>query len=173
MYGSQDYNKFPKRILDHGKFPLWSGRDIRTVSGSGDPLTNYNNKPGFGDTAAFGVAFHLHNWFQDFENVRHKYATYAHGSETAKIIPLSEIEGDIDVLVRCARDFPNDLNPGGKKYYEHNGDIESFWKNFGGPKPLYFRNETYVYERHAALQSMVADDERKYGSKYAANLTAP
>jgi hypothetical protein len=146
---------------------LWSGQDIRTVSGSEGPLITYKHTPGHGDTAAYGVAYHLHNWFNDVEVVRHKYATYGHGWDEALTIFLTDIEGDLDLLVRCARDLSNDINPKGYPYYEHNdGDVDAFWKNFGGPKPLYFRNVTYIRERHAALRRMVAEDERKYGSRY-------
>lgn len=165
-YGAHDYHSYPSHVLQSKKFPLWSGRDIRTVSGSNDPLMTYKETPGHGTTAEYGVAFHLHNWFHDTEGVRHKYATYGHGWHEALRINLTDISEDLDLLVRCARDLPNDRNLDDYPYHKHNGDIESFWKNFGGPKPLYFRNETYIRERHAALQRMVADDERKYGTRY-------
>ncbi len=165
-YGSSDPNSYPAYVLETQKFPLFSGRDIRGVSGSVDPLTNYLNRPGHGDTAAFGVAFHLHNWFNDIEIVRHKYATYGHGWPGAWMRNLSDIEGDLDLMVRCARSLGNDANPNGYPYYEHRGNAETFWKTFGGKKPLYFMNETYVRERHAQVQQLVARDEMKYGSRY-------
>jgi hypothetical protein len=166
-YGTHDFKNYPQHVLESKKFPLWSGRDIRTVNGSGDPLMTYKHTPGHGTTAAYGVAYHLHNWFHDIEEVRHKYATYGHGWHEALKINLTDIQEDLDLLVRCARDLSNDINPNGYPYYEHlDGDVETFWKNFGGPKPLYFRNESYIRERHAALQRMVTADERKYGSRY-------
>jgi hypothetical protein len=165
-YGAEDYQRYPAHVLESKKFPLWSGRDIRTVSGSADPLMTYKETPGHGTTAAYGVAYHLHNWFHSIESIRHKYATYGHGWHEALRINLTDIQEDLDLLVRCARGLPNDLNPNGYSYYDHNGNVETFWKNFGGPKPLYFRNQTYIRERHASLQRMVADDERKYGSRY-------
>jgi hypothetical protein len=79
---------------------------------------------------------------------------------------LSEIEHDLDVMVRCVRDLGNDANPNGRPYHEHKGDLETFRKTFDGKKPLYFLNDTYVHERHTQVHQMVARDEAKYGSNY-------
>jgi hypothetical protein len=167
------YTNYPKHVLESKKIPLWSGQDIRTVSGSEGPLMTYKHTPGHRDTAAYGVAYHLHNWFNDIEEVRHKYATYGHGWHEALRRNLSDIQEDLDLLVRCARDLSNDIKPNGSRFYEHNdGDVDAFWKNFGGPKPLYFRNVTYIRERHAALRRMVAEDERKYGSRYPPSIAS-
>ncbi|KAL3920047.1 MAG: hypothetical protein SGILL_003454 [Bacillariaceae sp.] len=168
-YGFNDYKNFPAHVKESGKYPLWSGRDIRGASGSDEPLTNYKDTPGHGKSAAYGVAFHLHNWFTDIELVRHKYATYGHGWDDARHINLTDIQEDLDLLVRCARGISNAANPDGYPYYEHNDDIDTFWKNLGGTRPLYFQNETYIHERHAMLQSIVASDERKYGTRYPAD----
>jgi hypothetical protein len=166
-YGSLDYNNFPPAVLESKKFPLWSGRDIRTVSGTGDPLFTYKHTPGHGVTAAYGVAYHLHNWFDDLETVRHKYTTYAHGNHEAWRVNMSDLDADLDLMVKCVRNLPNNINPTRISYHEHaHGDVEIFWKNFGGSRPLYFRNETYIRERHAAVRRMVAADEKKYGSRY-------
>lgn len=165
-YGHDDPNRYPKHVLDSQKFPLMSGRDIREVSASDEPTMTYRHKPGDGTTAAFGVAFHLHNWFDDIEVLRHKYATYGHGWALARTLNLSDIEFDLDVMVRCARDLGNDINPNGRPYHEHKGGLETFWKEFGGNRPVYFMNETYAHERHAKVQQMVAKDEAKYGSRY-------
>jgi hypothetical protein len=166
-YGAHDFNNYPQHVLESKKFPLWSGNDIRGVSGTGDPIFTYKHTPGHGVTAAYGVAYHLHNWFDDLETLRRKYATYGHADEKAWTIPLSDIEMDLDVMVKCVRNLPNNISTNHDSYYEHaDGDVETFWKNFGGPRPLYFRNETYVRERHSEVRRMVADDERKHGSLY-------
>jgi hypothetical protein len=70
--------------------------------------------------------------------------------------------------VRCTNSYGNDVNPAGYPYYEHGGDdtLESWWRNFGGNRPIYFVNDTYVQERHVLVQKIVKDDEAKYGSWY-------
>jgi hypothetical protein len=167
IYGLRSYNNFPRHILESKKFPLWSGHDIRTVIGTRERLTTYNDTPGHGKTAAYGVAYHLHNWFEDLEPVRRKYATYGHALREASTMQLSQIGNDLDLTVKCVHSLPNDINTGRHSYYEHvDGDVEAFWKKFGGPKPLYFRNETYIRERHAAVRRMVEADEKIHGSRY-------
>jgi hypothetical protein len=166
-YGMSDYKNYPKHVLESKKFPLWSGHDIRTVSGTGDLLTTYKQTPGHGVTAAYGVAYHLHNWFDDLETLRHKYATNGEGQKSAWTKHLSDIEKDLDLMVKCVRNLPNNISTNHHSYFEHtDADVGAFWKNFGGPRPLYFRNETYVRERHSAVRRMVAEDESKYGSRY-------
>jgi hypothetical protein len=124
------------------------------------------DRPGDGNTAAFGVAFHLHNWFNDVDILRHKYATYGHGWAGAQTQQLAYIERALDLMVRCTRDLGNDADQYGDPYYEHKGGVKEFWKTFGGKRPLYFMNETYAHERHSLVQQMVASDEARYGSRY-------
>jgi hypothetical protein len=165
-YGAHDSDRYPQHVKDSNRYPLFSGRDIRQVHGSHDPLTNYKYMPGHGSTAAYGVAFHLHNWFNDLEATRNKYATYGHAWEPARTVKLSRIQEDLDLIVRCTNGYGNDVNPKGYPYYEHGENLESWWKTFAGTRPIYFMNDTYVQERHVLVQNMVKKDEAKYGSWY-------
>jgi hypothetical protein len=64
------------------------------------------------------------------------------------------------MMVRCARDLPNSANPTSKARFE--GGFEGYV----GTKPIFFLNETYRKERHARLKTMVAEDEKLFGSYY-------
>jgi len=177
-WGLDDYNKYPQDVIDNKRFPLWDGRDIREVSGSADDLTNFVKKSemGHGKTAAFGASFHLHNWFKDTKVLRHKFLTYGHSDRHAMEIPLSNYtDGDVNMMVRCARGLGNQIkvqekgDPNRYEYYEDNHlmpqDKEQIF-SLGGNRPIYFKNWTYVKERHAHVQQMILDDEAEYGTIY-------
>ena len=161
LYGKTDFNNYPEAALASGRYPLFNGPDIRTVKGSSSALYNYKNKTGDGSTAAYGVAYHLHNWFVDFSLVRNKYTTYAHGDSAVGHKALAQIAQALDMTVRCVRGLGNDASPHEKplKYYTE-GRITT------GPRPIFFLNTTYTEERHRLTQEMVRIDEEEYGSSY-------
>jgi hypothetical protein len=210
-YGHYDYKKYPKDIVENNRYPLWDGRDIRTVSGNEFGLTTYVDDIGsIGDvtgTSVYGTAYHLHNWFNDLDVLRNKYATYGHSSSKAMEYPLSKINKDLDLLVRCNRNLGNDgtiynhtkypighvpnNNTNSFEYYNYttntNGiDIirnpkfvirknskesvveveEKVWIQFGGNRPIYFMNQSYVKKRNALVQQLLKIDENKYDSIY-------
>lgn len=174
-WGKWDYNNYPQDVKDNNRFPLWDGRDIREVMGSTDNLVNRVRRRGMGKNV-YGAAYHLHNWFKDTETLRHKFATYGHAEKNARDTPLSDFgDGDINMMVRCARDLGNDIkirddkDPNLYEYYLNNTvlpeGINTIF-SLGGNRPIYFSNRTYVLERHALLQKMILDDEAKYGTIY-------
>ena len=82
-YGKHDYKQYPKDVIENNRYPLWDGRDIRTVNGNSNGLTSYTNEyiknqgydniqGGENTAAAYGTAYHLHNWFNDLEVLRNK-----------------------------------------------------------------------------------------------------
>ena len=161
-YGDHGLDDYPDHVIQSGKFPLWSARDIRTIRGTNSGMTNYKNRPGHGDSAAYGAAFHLHNWFTDINVLRNKYQTYAHGKDDINKKILSDFgNGDLDIMVRCARGIST-VNAGSLEFYHHNGDV----KSIKGTRPLYFMNKPWAEERHGLMQKLVAEDEKKYGSRY-------
>mmetsp|Transcript_56957 Transcript_56957/g.138757 ORF Transcript_56957/g.138757 Transcript_56957/m.138757 type:complete len:582 (-) Transcript_56957:722-2467(-) len=166
-WGRHSLDDYPPDIMNFstGLFPLFSGRDIRTVIGTHDRLSNYAETPGQGVDAAWGTAFHLHNWFEgnDMATLRHKYLTYGHPNFLAAKAPLWMLDEDIDILVRCAYGMPNDFDP--KERVEY---LVPPSRNvtLGGNRPIYFLNTTYVEERHRLIQDMVRQDEAKYGPSY-------
>lgn len=202
-WGLSNYNHYPQDVLDNKRFPLWDGRDIREVNGNKDGLTSYvpPYSDGHGTTAVYGTAFHLHNWFDSLEVLRHKYQTYGHALGDATTLPLSKIQDDLDTMVRCNRRLGNALPSIPKSafpYYEINDrneveievqlddtntvDTETTTTGtnttnnkkqkqkqfvpFGGNRPIYFRNTTYVQERNKLVSKLIEEDEAKYGSYY-------
>jgi hypothetical protein len=165
-YGLLSNIQYPEQVLKSGLNPLFSGPDIRTVHGDRGPPENFKDRPDDHDTAAYGVAYHFHNWFKDGATIRNKYLTYAHAGEDVEEKTLSQLSGDMDIFVRCAKGLDNDANP--------NDNMEEIyfegWK-IEGPRPIYFLNKTYSHARHADAIRMMEADEEKYGTSYAPNGT--
>ncbi|KAL3921498.1 MAG: hypothetical protein SGILL_002714 [Bacillariaceae sp.] len=160
-YGFYDPQDYPKHVLDSGRFPLWSSRDIREVTGS-NGLTEYQNIDPPNILLA-SVAYHLHNWFDDLAVLRNKYATYGHYDEdwanNGARMELSKLNRELDLVVRCTRDIGNDL--GDDKYYERDVLEKGNYH-----RPIFFMNETYQRDRHDLIQELVRKDEETFGSGY-------
>lgn len=92
--------------------------------------------------------------------LRDKYATYGHPKSIATYFPLSKINNDLDVLVRCIHGLPNVAFPKAEPLLE-----KPFHKT-KGPTPIFFRNEAYRQARHEHVQTIVWEDEKRFGSKY-------
>lgn len=165
-YGMRDLNNYPEAVHKSGRYPLFTGPDIRTVHGDRGYPYNFKDLTGDMITAAYGVAYHFHNWFLDGQVLRYKYLTYAHSDSDVERKTLSQIGGEVDAAVRCAKGFDNEANPynWALAYYPDGRSIT-------GPRPIFFLNETYLEERHKLLQEIVRLDEAKYGSSYDSNGT--
>lgn len=155
--GTADYNE---QIVASGRYPLFNGVDMRDTRDTSDGRVNWKIREGRSLNRAYGVAYHFHNWFSDFKVLRNKYRTYAHGDRNVYTKTLSDMELDLDVMVRCVRGLPQSVNPEGRKRFEMPYDRTT------GPKPIFFLNETYRQQRHELVQQQVIEDEAKYGSKY-------
>lgn len=177
-WGSNDYKSYPEDVIDNKRFPLWDGRDIRGVNGSGDPLMKHKNamEMGHGKTAVYSAAYHFHNWFDDMEVLRNKYATYGHAHPPSRTMKLSNIQNDVDMAVRCGRGLGNKVPqeigemPKDKYlYYEENkllAEGSSGMFSMSGNRPIFFQNRTYVEQRHALLNEIIRTDEAKFGTLY-------
>jgi hypothetical protein len=144
----------------HSRYPLWNGPDMRELRGGdyNDTKLMWQSQEGTPRTRLYGTAFHFHNWFQDSATIRHKYKTYAHGYVgNAKNATLSDLELDLDVLVRCVKRMTSS---------RERRRVEIGYDMTRGPKPIYFLNKTYREERHALVKRIVAKDEAVYGSNY-------
>ena len=159
-YGKDDIDQYPEAIHASGRYPLFTGPDIRTVQGDWKIPYNVKDTTGDQETASYGAAYHLHNWFNDFSVTRNKYGTYAHGLRRKMKKPLSEVSDDLDLTVRCARGIDNFES---KVPYYLNG------KEIKGPRPIFFLNTTYLDDRHNLMLKLVREDEAKYGSRYDSN----
>jgi hypothetical protein len=165
-YGMRDLNNYPEAVHKSSRYPLFTGPDIRTVHGDRGYLYNFKDLTGNMITAAYGVAYHFHNWFLDGKVLRHKYLTYAHSDFDVERKTLSQIGGEVDITVRCAKGFDNEANPynWALAYYPEGRRIK-------GPRPIFFLKKTYLEERHKLMKEIVRFDEAKYGSSYDSNGT--
>jgi hypothetical protein len=155
-------------ILTLGRYPLWSTQDYREVEGGEQyRWVNYSGHTNELDSdSEFGISFHLHNFFNDLETLRHKYTTYGHGKKEAMYQPLSNFSRDLDVVVRCVHGLPN-VNAWPKAVPMK--PFDRFMKPYDrtlGPKPIFFLNATYRSARHKHVRQLVLEDEVKFGSSY-------
>lgn len=156
-YGRDQIDQYPEVVKKSDRYPLFTAPDIRRVQGDWGIPFSLKRIDGDKTDAVNGIAYHLHNWFDDLKVLRNKYVTYAHGTRMTKGKPLSRVTGDLDILVRCIKGIGNEGNS--DKYYLEGRKVK-------GPKPIFFLNETYSEERHKLVQEMVRRDEQKYGSAY-------
>ena len=156
-YGRDDIDLYPEIVKKSDRYPLFTAPDIRRVQGDWGIPFSLKGIPGDETDTVHGIAYHLHNWFDDLKVLRNKYVTYAHGTLATKGKPLAHVTGDLDILVRCIKGIGNEANSG--EYYLEGRKVK-------GPKPIFFLNETYSEERHKFVKEMVRRDEQKYGSAF-------
>jgi len=155
----------PDIVKEIGKWPLFNLADMRNAVGS--------QKLYGGEDYA---CYHFHNWFDSLKSLRRKYRTYGHADVNVYKKPLSEIEGDVDIMVRCARNITNEAADEKAKnlieekgvYLEFRNLIEEKYA-YLGVKPIFFQNKTYKSERHTLLLKLIKEDEERYGSSYDSN----
>jgi hypothetical protein len=143
-------------IVSSGLYPLWSTQDFRSIEG-GQQYRWVNHSQEGSD---FGTSFHVHNFFDDLQVLRHKYSTYGHANHRAVKVPLSNISPALDVVVRCVHDLPNKANP------QSAVRIVKPFNRSVGPKPIFFLNESYRKARHEHVRDIVLADEKQFGSIY-------
>ncbi|KAG7370121.1 hypothetical protein IV203_027867 [Nitzschia inconspicua] len=113
-------------------------------------------------------AFHLHNFFADFNTTRYKCLTYVHPDRQALTKPLEELYADFRLLSNRS-DGPINSGAG----YEERQD---FQRVEGGLEirhpvfPMYFHDEDYRRRKHDAVLWLVNEDE--YSRMKRLNLTA-
>jgi len=171
------YGKLPKHdnaiTNDNGnaihknlKHPLWSAGDFRAQCGGRmyehqvdrNPL-HKNNK-----THSKFTAFHLHNFFVDFQATRHKYRTYGHPRKTAMTDRLEVVAEDLKLMVRCVLDQTDGTNERSKTLAEdvetqHRVRIRGGLNATLAPWPIYFQDATYRRRKHLAIKRAVLQDE--------------
>ena len=149
-WGRNHTDDYPDEVMKNGSFPLANGADMRTGV--------FNYAPY--DVAYFPAGYHFHNFFDVVSELRHKYMTYAHGNTDVAHLALSDLQADVDLMVRCVHDLPNSANPSGI------GRFEAGFDAYSESKPIFFLSEEYRRKRHGDLKRMVEDDEKQFGSKY-------
>ncbi|KAG7370688.1 glycosyltransferase family 17 protein [Nitzschia inconspicua] len=154
-----------QNLTDNSSYPLYSAGDFRALGGGSMVHSHYSNSSGHS-------AFHLHNFFADFNTTRYKYLTYGHPDGQALTKPLEDLHADIRLLVRCVyNQTDGPINSGAD--YEKKQD---FQRVEGGLDtrhpvfPIYFYDEDYRRRKHAAILRLVNEEE--YSRMERLNLTA-
>lgn len=148
---------------------LWNPADFRMILCGDQPQarapTNDNdddkafNHP---DYARF-TGYHLHNFFADFDAIRHKYETYGHAMDgtvptTRKrrpVLRLQDRHRDLAFLHACVRNDPEDASLFRPRVQ---GGMEALPKYF---TPLYFQDADYRSRRQQVmLEKILKEDER-------------
>ncbi|CAB9513437.1 expressed unknown protein [Seminavis robusta] len=146
---------FDDRVLQGDRFPLYNAADFRMTCGGRMYEMNAPNHTRYS-------AFHLHNFFADFEVTRNKYLTFGHPRADAMTAPLEDLHtADLRLMVRCVRnqtDAPDD---------DQKEDHQMFARELGGvegvlpPFPIYFMDKDYRDRKHRAIQAQVEQDEQR------------
>ncbi|KAL7537056.1 hypothetical protein ACHAXR_010153 [Thalassiosira sp. AJA248-18] len=160
----------PKRLPSNAYFPLWNAADYRKIPGGffyGD------------DNLPLYVGYHIHNFFDDMGLMRKKYLTYGHAIGDALTKPLSYMNREVNLMVRCAKHNNTfQLEGSVTKKYKSNAERRSgpifmrkggldflrranYGMETGGAVPLAFRIEEYVKSRHQEMVASVEKDERE------------
>ena len=153
------------------RYPLHTATDFRNIP-SGDFakwLAHPNPQTAAGGQVSYVTAYHLHNFFTNIKEIRHKYQTYGHASSEAGSIDLSTQYPEFDLIIRCVKDLPNDVKT--DKSRAGMDRIMGTFAELNGNKPIFFLNETYRKERHELVKAMIQDEEKIFGEFYKLNST--
>ena len=155
--GPDDYNKMKMelaRTSNHSNtseppmmYPLWKPDEIRIIQGG----RMLHDKPYNG--------FHLHNFFNNLEELRFKYKTYGHFDRNADRKPLVNIQEDVATAVYCVEETKH--NP---KLVKHViGGFDAVVEDGKGPTPIVFQNlPQYRIARHMELKQMIEEDRTRH-----------
>jgi len=150
------------------KVPLWNPADFRMILCGDQPMArpphdptkeddDINSNP---DYSRF-TGYHLHNFFADFNAIRHKYKTYGHSTDgtiprkqQTSMLALGEIHADLGFLHSCVgNDESEDLS----KYKPRvQGGFAAIPKYF---VPLYFMDDDYRRRRQKITQEKILADD--------------
>ena len=161
----------PRTLPKNVYFPLWNAADFR------------RNKGGYfygDDNLPLYIGYHVHNFFDDMSVLRKKYLTYGHKIGDALTKPLSAMNREVNLMIRCAN-HNNTYELEGSVIYKYKskderrkapihsrkGGIDFLRKaNYGketgiGAIPLAFRIEEYLLARQKEMVTSVEKDERE------------
>jgi Glycosyltransferase family 17 len=141
-----------------GSYPLWNANDLRKTCG-GRQMRLVDE---FATDHEKYAAFHVHNFFAQFNHTRFKYQTYGHPTAKAGTEPFYQLNDDMRVVYNCIYNT-TDFYPPNPPYVHLPG-------GFGKAKPflpIYFYDADYRQRRHEHVRYLINADE-----VYLANLKA-
>lgn len=158
----------PKSLPINVYFPLWNAADYRKHPGGyfyGD------------DNLPLYIGYHIHNFFDDMGLMRQKYLTYGHAIGDALTKPLSDMNREVNLMVRCARQnhtyelegsimniYKSNIERRKGPIYMRKGGLDylrraNYGDDTGGAVPLAFRIDEYVSARHKEMVASIEKDE--------------
>jgi len=136
----------------NNSYPLWDMSDFRRTCGG--YMLHLKDEPNYGEY----TAFHLHNFFTNFNSTRWKLKTYGHPNPNAEVLPLRELSFDLEMMYNCARDIPDGQNQKWQRVMGGFRKVKPFL-------PIYFYDEDYRRRRHAFVKRMVELDDQYINAK--------
>ena len=134
-------------ITDPKLYSSWNAADFRRTCGG----TMVQRQAVKGRHSPY-TAYHLHNFFNNFNQTRFKYHTYGHQDANAMTKKIEDMSNDLKMMYRCVKNLPD--------------DPDQVWQRVRGGfnatlpfQPIYFQDADYRQRRHAHVQSMIASDD--------------
>jgi hypothetical protein len=159
-YGGHCDFSIVDKITDH-RYPSWRPADFRDGCG---PQT-YVAEPWRSTNTTAQVAFHLHNFFAEFNTTRFKYETYAHAIHDQARRKIFDLHGDLTMMYYCV----TGKEPGPDVQKREPGGFASM-KPF---QPIYFHDADYRQRRHEHVRHIALADDAMIDALLAAEQAAP
>lgn len=158
-------NTLPSNVY----FPLYNAADYRRTPGGyfyGD------------DHLPLYIGYHIHNFFDDMSVLRKKYKTYGHAQKNALTKPLSDMNREVNLMVRCALNNSETeiVDVSVMKKYKTKDERRhqpiarrsadylrnaNYANETGGAIPLAFRLKEYAHARHREMVDSIQKDEKE------------
>jgi hypothetical protein len=153
--GGCDYS-IVDRITDN-RYPSWHPVDFR--DGCAGQL--FLDNSGTWSNHTQHTAFHMHNFFAEFNTTRFKYETYAHPIDNVEHKKIHELQEDLTMMYRCVtgKEVQTD-------YWHEPGGFASM-RPF---QPLYFYDDDYRQRRHEHVRQLTLADDAMIDALLAAEL---
>lgn len=127
------------------QYPLWNAADFRMTPGGRQPGAKLKH-----------TAFHFHNFFARFDQIRLKYETYGHPVQGATTMALGALHEDVQLFVECA------MNRQGTTTARLEGGLQAIQNQ---DVPIALQLESYTRARHQEMQRALIEDEKTYGRR--------
>jgi hypothetical protein len=132
------------------RYPSWQPADFRDGCG---PQT-FVQEPWRSTNTTAQIAFHLHNFFAEFNTTRFKYETYAHAIEDQGRRKIFDLHEDLTLMYHCVQSKP--YGPEVQINFQHEPGGFSSMKPF---QPIYFYDADYRQRRHEHVRQIALADD--------------
>jgi hypothetical protein len=163
-YGKLKSTDFIEEHKTLNRYPLHTATDFRDVDSGRQYLwVEDHPNPDNGPPNSYGTAYHFHNFFTDVNILRNKYTTYGHGSKKNKVLDLSKVSRELDLVVRCVKGLPNEVKNDKVKGMDR---YTTSFAEMKTNKPIFFLKENNRKDQHERIEAMIAKEEKRQGKFY-------